>query len=198
MKDNLVHEMLKYLSQIDYIHPEDIPDIDLYMDQVTTFIDKHLSSTKRYKSDKLLTKTMINNYAKNDLLPPPEKKKYTQEHILTLAFIYYFKNILSINDIRSILNPITRKYFGNTEGLSLKEIYTSIFDMKYPIIHDLAKDIAKKSDLSKEVVNNLENVSEEDRDFIEKFAFISLLASDVYLKKLMIEKIIDTIPSGKQ
>ena len=94
-----MHEMLKYLSQIDYVHPEDIPDIDLYMDQVTTFIDQHLSSTKRYPSDKLLTKSMINNYAKNNLLPPPQKKKYNKEHILTLAFIYYFKNILRIPKI---------------------------------------------------------------------------------------------------
>ena len=99
-------ELLKQLKSIDYIKPEDIPNIDLYMDQVTTFMDEQLAASKRYESDKILTKTMINNYAKNNLLPSPDKKKYSKEHVLTLLFIYYFKNILSINDIRSILNPL--------------------------------------------------------------------------------------------
>lgn len=51
-----------------------MPNIDLYMDRVTTFMDEHLSDVKRYEDDKILTKTMINNYTKNDLLPPPVKK----------------------------------------------------------------------------------------------------------------------------
>jgi hypothetical protein len=71
-------EMLKKLMDdlrgITYIKPQDLPNIDLYMDQVTTFMDQHLESTKRYSEDKLLTKTMINNYTKNDLLPSPVKK----------------------------------------------------------------------------------------------------------------------------
>ena len=54
--------------------PDDIPNIDLYIGPVTTFMDKHLKSSKRYSDDKLLTKTMINNYTKNELLPPPNKK----------------------------------------------------------------------------------------------------------------------------
>ena len=78
------------------------------MDQVTTFMDEQLAASKRYESDKILTKTMINNYAKNNLLPSPDKKKYSKEHVLTLLFIYYFKNILSINDIRSILIRLPR------------------------------------------------------------------------------------------
>ena len=94
--NDLLNSILKSLSNIDYIRPEEIPNIDLYMDQVTTFMDKQLASTKRYEDDKILTKTMINNYTKNHLLPPPVKKKYSREHVLILIFIYYFKNILSI------------------------------------------------------------------------------------------------------
>ena len=80
--NDILNSILESLSRIDYIHPEDIPNIDLYMDQVTTFMDTQLSSTKRYADDKILTKTMINNYAKNNLLPPPVKKKYSKEQIL--------------------------------------------------------------------------------------------------------------------
>ena len=73
--ENLLESILESLSRIDYIHAEDIPNIDLYMDQVTTLMDSGLSSSKRYEEDKILTKTMINNYAKNNLLPPPDKEK---------------------------------------------------------------------------------------------------------------------------
>ena len=108
---DMINSILESVSRIDYIKPEDIPNIDLYMDQVTTFMEEQLVSSKRYTDDKILTKTMINNYAKNKLLPPPEKKRYSKEHVLMLIFIYYFKNILSINDIQTLLTPIAQKYF---------------------------------------------------------------------------------------
>ena len=79
--NDLLNSILQSLERIDYIHPEEIPNIDLYMDQVTTFMETQLRSTKRYEQDKILTKTMINNYAKNHLLPPPVKKKYSKEHL---------------------------------------------------------------------------------------------------------------------
>ena len=87
---DMLNSILASISRIDYIKPEEIPGIDLYMDQVTTFMENHLSASKRHTDDKILTKTMINNYAKNDLLPPPVKKKYTKEHLLMLTFIYFF------------------------------------------------------------------------------------------------------------
>ena len=107
----------------DYIRPEDLPNIDLYMDQVITFMDRHLETTRRFSSDKLLTKTMINNYTKNDLLPSPEKKKYTKDHLFLLIYIYYMKNFLSINDIQTMLKPLTEKYFGGKGDRTLEDIY---------------------------------------------------------------------------
>ena len=82
-----IMDLMDKLGTIDYIQPESIPSIELYMDQVTSFIDGQLAGSKRHEDDKLLTKTMINNYTKNDLLPPPVKKKYSKEHLLSLIFI---------------------------------------------------------------------------------------------------------------
>ena len=115
--------LLDKLNGIDYINPESIPNIDLYMDQITSFMDDQLEMTKRRDDDKLLTKTMINNYTKNDLLPPPIKKKYSKEHLLCLIFIYHLKNILCISDIQTVLNPITDRYFGNKDGFNMEDIY---------------------------------------------------------------------------
>ena len=123
---DLLNSILSSISRIDYIRPNEIPNIDLYMDQVTTFMEEQLKRTKRYEEDKILTKTMINNYAKNNLLPPPVKKKYSKEHVLVMIFIYYFKNILSIKDIETILTPLREKYFSGEESLNLSEIYREI------------------------------------------------------------------------
>ena len=92
---NEILNLLRSIQNIDYITPDEIPQIDLYMDQVTTFMDEHLRSSKRFEEDKILTKTMINNYTKNNLLPPPVKKKYSSEHMpvsythLTLPTMLY-------------------------------------------------------------------------------------------------------------
>ena len=95
------------------MQPESIPQIELYMDQVTTLLDNELKATKRYEDDKIMTKTMINNYSKEKLLPPSNKKKYTRHHILLLALIYEFKQVLSIQDIHRLLDPL----IGNEEAL---------------------------------------------------------------------------------
>ena len=83
--EELLQTILQSLEKVEYIKSEDIPNIDLYMDQVLTFMDRKLRSAVRPQTeDRVLTKTMINNYAKNKLLPPPEKKRYSRENLLML------------------------------------------------------------------------------------------------------------------
>lgn len=189
-----LRSLLDKIKNIDYIKPEDIPNIELYMDQVTTFMDEHLESTKRYDSDKILTKTMINNYAKNDLLPPPVKKKYSKEHMLLLIFIYYFKNILSITDIQNLLTPLTEKYFNAEEGMNLQDIYNEVFSFEKEQADRLVKDILVEY---KKSFTSFSDAPEEDKDFLHLFSFICMLSFDVYVKKLLIEKLVDDIASSK-
>lgn len=185
---DILNSILASVSRIDYIKPGEIPNIDLYMDQVTTFMEDQLASSKRHPEDKILTKTMINNYAKNHLLPPPVKKKYSKEHLFILTFIYYFKNILSINDIQVLLAPLTEKYFSGEKSLQLQDIYEEVMKLELEQIQPLAKDVTKKFNKSQE---SFADVPEEDRDFLQKFAFICMLSFDVYVKKQVIEHLID-------
>lgn len=195
---DMINSILDSVSRIDYIKPEDLPNIDLYMDQVTTFMESQLASTKRYPEDKILTKTMINNYAKNNLLPSPEKKRYSKEHLLLLIFIYYFKNILSINDIQTLLNPITEKYFKSTEEKDLTYIYNEVFSLEKNRIESLKKDLLKSYHMAE---GTFADASEEDKQFLKMFSFICQLSFDVYVKKMLIEHLIDDMrpdePSGK-
>lgn len=189
--ENLLNSIMESLSRIEYIRPEDIPDIELYMDQVTTFMDSRLRTTTRNPGDdKVLTKTMINNYAKNDLLPPPVKKKYSKEHVLLLFFIYYYKNILSISDIQTLLSPLTEKYFHNGRDFNLEKIYEEVFSMEGEEIEALKKDVEEKFEKAQ---NTFGQAEEEDKEFLRIFAFICLLSYDVYVKKMIIEKVIDDI-----
>ncbi len=171
--------LLEELKKIDYVKPEDIPNIGLYMDQVTTFMDSQLQHSKRHDNDKILTKTMINNYAKNDLIPPPEKKKYSKEHVLTLIFIYYFQ---------SILNPITDRYFGKEDSYNLEDIYKEVFGLEHQETLNLMKDLAKKFNTS---MQTFADADDEEAELLRTFSFICMLSYDVYVKKTIIEKLID-------
>lgn len=190
---NILESILESLNRIDYIRPEDVPNIDLYMDQVTTFMDRQLASSKRYEEDKILTKTMINNYAKNNLLPPPEKKKYSKEHLLLLIFIYYFKNILSISDIQSLLSPLTEKYFHTDYAIQLDSIYSEVFSLEKSQIEAMKEDLISKYQIAQETFSES---SKEDQDFLKLFSFICMLSFDVYVKKQVIEKLIDQLPTS--
>lgn len=194
--DNLLHSILESLERIQYIKEEDIPNIDLYMDQVTTFMDTKLRSTTRNPvGDKILTKTMINNYAKNNLLPPPEKKKYSKEHVLVLIFIYYYKGILSINDIQTLLNPITDKFFHTEEDFDLARIYQEVFSLEKAEVELMKQDVVDKF---KKAEKTFQDAPEEDRDFLQLFSFICMLSFDVYVKKLLIEKLVDEMEQKKK
>ena len=184
-----IDELWNVLDNFKYIKVEDIPNIDLYMDQVTTFMDKRLRSVTRNPGEnKVLTKTMINNYAKNNLLRSPEKKKYSKEHMLLLIFIFYFKNILSISDIQTLLQPMTEKYFKDDESFNLRDIYTEVFSLSKEEIESIRKDVIEKYEMAG---NTFKDVPEGEREFLQQFSLICLLACDVFIKKAMIESMID-------
>ena len=189
-RDEYMNNLLNKIKKIDYIKGEDLPNIELYMDQVTTYMDKHLKSSIRDKDDKMLTKTMINNYTKNNLLPPPNKKKYTKEHMILLIFIYYYKNILSITDIQNILNPLTEKYYQSDRGIDLEDIYSEVFNLEKEHIDILVKDVMKKYTRSK---STFEGAPEEEKDFLSTFSMICMLSFDVYMKKAIIERLIESV-----
>ena len=189
-----LQDLFAYLDRQTHVQPEEIPNIDLYMDQVTTFMEEHLKNTRRYEEDKVLTKTMINNYAKNNLLPPPVKKKYSKEHMLMLIFIYYFKNILSISDIQTLLGPITEKYFKSVTEKDMTYIYQEVFSMEQSQIRYLEKDLMRRFKSAREI---FEDADPEDKEFLHQFSFICLLSFDVYMKKMIIENMIDHMNSSK-
>lgn len=188
----LLGKILTQIATTDQIRPSKVPDIDLYMDQVTHFMDEHLKESKRYDDDKILTKTMINNYAKNKLLPPPDKKRYSREHMYVLLFIYYFKGFLSLTDIQALLGPITDRFFNGKDDFNIKNIYEEIYSLSEEQVAKSAREIMNSFHTAS---HSFADAPEEDQDFLQLFSFICLLGFDIYLKKEVIEKMIDSFSS---
>lgn len=193
MAADIQEKLAELLDKLQLIKAEEIPGIDLYMDQVTTFMESHLGNLKRNPQDKVLTKTMINNYAKNDLLPPPEKKKYSRNHVFLLTFIYYLKNVLSISDIKTLLGNLTQNHFEDDSALNLKEIYKEVIKYQPEVVEMVQKDLKEKAVLVQDAFEG-----EKDEEYLKTFFLLCLLGFDVYLKKTLIEAVIDDIADKKQ
>ncbi len=191
----MLADILGNLAHLNHIHPSEIPHIDLYMDQVTSFMNEHLQNSRRFEDDKILTKTMINNYAKNKLLPAPQKKRYSKEHMFLLIFIYYMKSFLPLTDIQSILEPISAEHFGREDGWCIEDVYKEIFALGEERIQQIGRDIL---DNFHTAANSFSGYEGEDHDDLQLFAFICLLSFDIYLKKEVIEKMIDGLNKPKQ
>ena len=185
--NDILNSILNSISRIDYIHSTEIPNMNLYMDQVTTLMEEGLSSTKRYDDDKILTKTMINNYTKNNLLPPPDKKKYSKEHVLLLIFIYYYKGIIPMNEIQTLLKPLTDRYFQNGQIFDLESVYKEVVVLEKEQLEDLKKDVVEKF---RRAEDSFTEVTGEEQEFLQKFALICLLSFDVYMKKMIVEQLV--------
>ena len=195
-RDRSVKQHNENLKRIDYHQTGRNTNIGLYMDQVITFLREPGYEVKEDIKDKILTKTMINNYSKNNLLPPSVKKKYSKEHVLLLIFIYYFKSILSIKDIETVLAPLRDKYFSDEAALSLSELYTEVCKLEKSRIKPLSESVQEAYESSFSAFSNIED--DADQKELRLFAFICSLSFDVYLKKVMIEKIIDELSAQKE
>ena len=177
----------KILDDIDTFNIDDIPNIDLYMDQVTTYLNDKFANTKRHEDDKLMTKTMINNYVKSRLLPSPEKKKYTKDHMMVLIMIYFFKNIISIN-VNKLITPLLDSYFHNEE-IPLENIINTFLTFAKQC--NLTDSILTEYNECREI---FKDANVKDKEYLETMGLITMLSYDTFVRKIVIEKLIDSLP----
>ncbi|MCT2537795.1 DUF1836 domain-containing protein [Aquibacillus koreensis] len=167
---------------------EDIPNIDLYMDQVTQLFENIYSESKRDPEDKILTKTMINNYSKAKLLFPIKNKKYSKEHLLMISFIYQLKGGLSINDIKAVLDKMNAKFEQDQGGLA--EVYNG-----YLSLHD--KNSAGFKENVKTIDNmvnqELDNINDNDQEYFRSLLLITTLVNQSNMYRKLAEKLVDEL-----
>ena len=202
MDEQYLNELTEYLKSLHHVHAGSLPSLDLYMDQVTGFMEEHLASMKRHPEDKALTKTMINNYAKNKILPPPVGKRYNKNHMLILLLIYYYKSMLSLSDIRTVVDPLAENYFSLHSKPRLTDIYEEIFSFANGEMQSLVEDLEKKFQTANSSFSEQDpafaDLEEQEREQLQSFSFLSLLAFDVYLKQQLMEKIVDRMEESQK
>lgn len=176
------NNMLSSIKESEEIQLAEIPCVDLYMDQVTTLFDDKLKAQKRNSEDVILTKTMINNYAKAKILPPIKNKKYTKQQIILLILIYNLKQILSLEDIKTLFDPVLEKMSNENTGEFLDAIYKDFLigkkDQQINLVEDFTKKIPSE-------------LSFEDDASMELLMLVLNLISNASLQKRIAEKIID-------
>ncbi|EET86618.1 protein of unknown function DUF1836 [Clostridium carboxidivorans P7] len=185
---NIDNESLKKLLEevcsFEQLEFSGIPDIDLYMDQVTTFIDDKFSHLKRNEKDTAITKTMINNYTKAGILMPPKKKKYSRQHMVLIILTYYLKQILSINDIQELFAPIVEDINKSEDSkVDLNDIYNNFLDIEKKETEDFKLAFEKSLDCQHNDKNK------EDTSKLIIIVIKLILKSSI--EKRMAEKIID-------
>lgn len=186
--DKFIEDLLDFIKTRDYVYSKDIPNIDLYMDQVTTFMDDHLGLFKRTEEEKILTKTMINNYSKCGILPPTHKKKYTNDHLALLLFVYYYKNILSIPDIKSLLDPVKAIILQEDAPIGMGDFLDKIMDVQVAHYDSMATQVNHTVDVSKDLFNDL---NPEDAEKLSIFTTAYLLTIQATAQKHMATQLID-------
>ncbi|WP_373897244.1 DUF1836 domain-containing protein [Haloimpatiens sp. FM7315] len=186
------NELIKLMDGVckgEQIQINDIPCVDLYMDQVTSFFEDKLSYLKRDKDEKILTKTMINNYAKGKILLPVKNKKYTKENIMLLTLIYNLKQILPINDIGKLFEPIFKGVEEEEEGKKyLQSIYTNFLDMQNDRGEEIKRNFEEKLT---QITSNSFGFKDEKEESEKLILSVLLLISGANLQKRMAEKILD-------
>lgn len=186
----IINELETWLSELEGFNLPDwesLPDLDLYMDQVITYLEKELSPLTVEEHEKLITPFMINNYVKAKLIPNPIKKKYSKEHLGFILGICSVKQVLSISDISKLRSRL--------KSDNIEDLYQIFIKNWQDNLHSIAS--TSKNEINS-IVTSLSSdedsieLDEESRDLlINKLNFLALkLAIEAEAQKIIATKII--------
>lgn len=180
-------EILNVLNLEEDIELIDIPQLDLYMDQVIQLFENTLSNSKRNKEDKLLTKTMINNYTKDKLLMPVKNKKYSRNHVILMILIYNLKQSLSISDIKVLFNNIVSNLQQEEKAqIDLASLYSNFLKIK-------KEQVRNEEEVLNKIINEVEEVGNQgnNKDYESLLLTVLTLVHSANTQRRIAEKIID-------
>jgi DNA-binding transcriptional MerR regulator len=185
-----VNEMVEVMDLDKNIRLEDIPGIDLYMDQVIQLFENTFSGSKRNEDDKILTKTMINNYAKGKLFFPVKNKKYSKEHIILISLIYQLKGALSIGEIKAVLDDVNEK--TAKEDFDLEKFYAGYLSLYDKNSASFKKEVLERAKEASAEVAGL-GEAESDSHSLETVLLAASLVNISNTYRRAAQHLIDTL-----
>ena len=127
-EERFCYEIMSDIKNLHIPRWDELPEIDLYMDQVVTLINSKLVPFIHIESkdgeNQIITKTMINNYVKNNLVEPPEKKQYSKKQLAKLFAICVLKQVYSLQEIELMIDRVTK----NTPLEEAYDMFCSLFE----------------------------------------------------------------------
>lgn len=189
MKEN--GEWLDSLALEKQVSAGDIPKIDLYIDQVIQLFEEVFADAKRNSEEKILTKTMINNYAKGKLFYPIQNKKYSRNHIMLISLIYQMKSVLSINDVKKVLDGVNEKAMQN--DWDLESFYASFLELQQSNVEIFKSIFHKQSEEAERQAQGL-----EDADELKEVLLIASLVHTSNLYRRAAEKMVDELAERRK
>lgn len=178
--DTEILELAEKIVNAPLVNVDDIPKIDLYMEQVLSFLEQEMGDSLRHKDETVFTKTMVNNYTKEGILPRPQKKKYNKMHIITLTYIFILKQILSIQDIKAFFSLLEDK--EQLEPL-------------YQVFHETVDDYRREycgfiSERMARIGSKFESHGIEDEK-MKRMTFISLMSLEAMANKMICSQLLE-------
>ncbi|ADK07990.1 TPA: DUF1836 domain-containing protein [Bacillus anthracis] len=180
-----INKLLETLHLEKNITLEDIPNVDLYVDQVVQLFENTYADTTRTDDEKVLTKTMINNYAKGKLFIPIKNKKYSKEHMILISLIYQLKGALSINDIKSSLEHINESLLSD-DSFELNMLYKDYLTLTENNVESFKQDINNR-------VSEVSEISSLEDSKLEKFLLLNSLVNMSNMYRRLAEKLVDDL-----
>ena len=180
-----INKLLETLHLEKNITLEDIPNVDLYVDQVVQLFENTYADTTRNDDEKVLTKTMINNYAKGKLFIPIKNKKYSKEHMILISLIYQLKGALSINDIKSSLENINESLLSD-DSFELNTLYKDYLTLTENNVESFKQDVNNR-------VSEVSEISSLEDPNLEKFLLLTSFVSMSNMYRRLAEKLIDDL-----
>ncbi|MFU0792077.1 MAG: DUF1836 domain-containing protein [Virgibacillus proomii] len=183
-----VNEYLNNLQLHSQLPIEEIPNLDLYMDQVIQLFESKFRILKRDDDEKVLTKTMINNYAKGKLFFPIKNKKYTKDHLMLISMIYQLKGALSINDVKTTLYKLNKMIVE--DKFDLAKLYESYVQLADDSMKQLRSEIKQ---LVEDVEQHIETLDSNNTDYLQEFLLVASFVNMSNYYRRAAEKIVDQI-----
>lgn len=179
MENGKLYEIIKNTACTSDLRSDDIPSIDLYIDQIISLVNEKMGDDALKHGERLLTKTMINNYSKDGIIKPIKGKKYTKEHIIQMLLVYSLKGTVSITEIKRLIYGLYEE--KNFDGDKLIKCYDRYVDGK-------KESHGKISSFVKEIIDeDALDLSDEEDFTVALLTIASLSAQFRYIAQELIE-----------
>lgn len=181
------HTIDEYVSK-GKIKANDFPDMEIYMDQAETFLNRELNIYRKSEKDKVITKTMIGNYVKHNMLPRPVNKKYSRDHLILLTLIFYMKGTFQMEEIEKIVKPLIDNYNSEFDDkIDLSSLYEGILEVQASEQEGLAQNV---NAMINDIKYRLKETELSDDDMLELFMLIVNLSLKADAQKFLAHKLL--------